>query len=133
MNSAHCEQHFLQRYFVSLESHVEHMNIISDRMQRNYQMLSPKKIVLKRKIEQSHCPRPQDYKDDSLQIDMSRMNKIIQIIPLSTKDATLGKCGDITAAVDVQAMMSMEDMVDALLPYNMIPAVVPEFKGISID
>ena len=29
-------------------------------------------------------------------------------------------------------MMSMEDLIDALLPEGLIPAVVPEFKGITI-
>lgn len=36
------------------------------------------------------------------------------------------------AVVDVQAMISMEELVDALLPLNLLPLVVPEFKGITV-
>ena len=36
------------------------------------------------------------------------------------------------AVVDVQAMASMDELVDALLPLNLIPLVVPEFKGITV-
>jgi hypothetical protein len=38
----------------------------------------------------------------------------------------------VTAIVDVQAMASFETMVDVLLPIGLMPAVVPEFKGITI-
>jgi hypothetical protein len=36
------------------------------------------------------------------------------------------------AVVDVQAMISMDELVDALLPLNLLPLVVPEFKGITV-
>lgn len=39
---------------------------------------------------------------------------------------------EIVAVADVQALISMEQLVDFLLPNNMIPAVVPEFKGITV-
>ena len=84
-------------------------------------------MALRRKVDQSHCPRPQDYKENSIQIDLSEMNKIINIVNLTSNG--IDEYGSITAVVDVQAMMSMEDLVDALLPLGMIPVVVPEFKG----
>jgi len=36
------------------------------------------------------------------------------------------------AIVDVEAMISMEELVDILLPLKLIPLVVPEFKGITV-
>lgn len=118
---------------------------------------------MKRKPAQSHCPRPHDYKQHSINIDLSRFTNIINIrsideelracknvlIPnhlkkfignnyggthsLSTYSlAHLLLDSDIIGVVDVQAMISFEDLVDKLLPYNMIPACVPEFKGITL-
>ena len=36
--------------------------------------------------------------------------------------------------VDAQAMLDMEELVpvDYLLPYGLMPTVVPEFKGITV-
>lgn len=107
-------------------------------------------IVLQRNPGQSHCSRPHDYKINKLRIDMSDMTKIIGIetigCALKKKDFKISDdlmkyictdseksmVGDITHVVEVQAMASMESLVDALLPYGLVPCVVPEFKGITI-
>lgn len=39
---------------------------------------------------------------------------------------------DVCVVVDAQAMISMEELIDALLPLNLVPLVVPEFKGITL-
>jgi hypothetical protein len=80
-----------------------------------------KKITLKRKPEQSHCPRPHNYKSSSTQLDISKFDKLLNIEYFS-KNAQLKNQipqtlrssfndGEILAVADAQALMSMEQMV----------------------
>ena len=50
------------------------------------------------------------------------------------KNDTLDSSGSTPVAMvaHVGAMATMESLVDALLPLGYIPAVVPEFKGITV-
>lgn len=83
-----------------------------------------KKITLKRKPEQSHCPRPHNYKSSSIQLDISKFDKLLGIeyfsqnaklinqIPQSLRSSFNN--GEIFAVADAQALMSMEQMVKKL-------------------
>jgi hypothetical protein len=95
----------------------------------NQEQVQQRRISLKRTIAQSHCPRPQHYKSKGKgeeevlvqQVDISTCNKLLR---LRTVD------GRVLATVG--ASMSMHKMVEALLPLGYIPAIVPEFKGITV-
>jgi hypothetical protein len=83
-----------------------------------------KKITLKRKPEQSHCPRPHNYKSSSIQLDISKFDKLLNIEYFSQNaqlinqiPQSLRSCfndGEIFAIADAQALMSMEQMVRRL-------------------
>ena len=105
------------------------------------------RISLRRKPQQSHCPRPHAYKNNSLQIDLSSFTQVMSLksiesalvddgtgavkVPEKFK-AYMGKsAGDVSSVAEVQAMVNMEQLVDALLPYKLVPLCVPEFKGIT--
>jgi hypothetical protein len=93
------------------------------------------KIVLKRSPASSHCVRPHDYKNDCMQLDFSAFDQPISVetvqaadLPAHCRAHLSGSC----VVARVQALMSMEQLVDTLLPHGFVPAVVPEFKGITI-
>mmetsp|Transcript_24791 Transcript_24791/g.41304 ORF Transcript_24791/g.41304 Transcript_24791/m.41304 type:complete len:647 (+) Transcript_24791:78-2018(+) len=95
------------------------------------------KLVLKRKPASSHCVRPHDYKNNCIQVDFTRFNKLIsvheiahELLPEHLRHHFSLKEKPVVA--HVQALMSMEEFVDAILPHGYIPAVVPEFKGITV-
>lgn len=116
------------RYLKPITTHVNDTeNILkSIKYDRNNRLIS-----LKRSISNSHCPRPQNYKKDfkTLQIDVSGFNKILDIQYIENYYINDKK---IDAYVDVESMMSFEDLVNALEPIGLMPAVVPEFKGITV-
>jgi hypothetical protein len=106
---------------ISSTSHKEHENqlekILSDIRARSPE----KKITLKRKPEQSHCPRPHNYKTSSIQLDISKFDKLLGIEYLQQKRQLISKIPrqlrsrvtseEIFAVADVQALMSMEQLV----------------------
>lgn len=78
------------------------------------------RITLKRSPGESHCARQHTYKSTEVtQLDLSSFRSVLAI-------------DEENLEVDVQAMCSFDELVDALLPLNLIPAVVPEFKGITV-
>ena len=95
-------------------------------------------LTINRKPDQSHCARPHDYKLGSLQLDFTSLTGVLGVRELTIDDIpphlrkTALLADDLAAIVDVQAMCSFETLVDALLPLGLIPAVVPEFKGITV-
>ena len=116
---------------ISLEGHQKRVDAISKTLGDRP---SGSRVTLKRSQSEGHCPRPLSYKHAAVQVDISDMKKLIS---LETLDAGTNlphgySRKEIVAIADVQAMMNMEDLVDALLPRGLIPAVVPEFKGITI-
>lgn len=92
--------------------------IVSDIKNRN----PDKKITLKRKPEQSHCPRPHNYKSRSIQLDISKFDKLLNVEYLSHNAQLTRQIpeqlrsrvndGEIFAVVDAQALMSMEQLVN---------------------
>ena len=112
-------------YKENQEIYNDEINKISLLLKSNYNNITyRKKIVLKRKIEESHCPRPQLYKENSIQIDVSLLNKVLSLDKNENENINI---------VETGAMISFENLVDELLiNYNLIPAVVPEFKGITV-
>eukprot|EP01041_Mallomonas_annulata_P004870 gene4870-9702_t len=116
-----------------LEQHEEGINDLIKNLKHRK---AGQQVTIRRKTSESHCPRPQAYKDKSLQVDISKMNNIISILkikPGDIPDYLQPKfSGDFVAIIDVQAMTNMEQLVDQLLPLGIIPAVVPEFKGITV-
>lgn len=120
--------------FCSMDQH----NIQLNRLVSDVKKKHPTQgIVLKRSPAQSHCPRPHEYKLTSIKLDISMMTKIISVSPYESSKHNFGNLDLDTsrgkfAIAEVQAMASMEQLVDGLLPLGFIPAVVPEFKGITI-
>lgn len=92
--------------------------IVSDIRTRSPEM----KITLKRRPEQSHCPRPHNYKSSSIQLDISEFDKLLDVEYLSEKRQLLNEIPqqlrsrvnseEIVAVADVQALMSMEQLVN---------------------
>lgn len=80
-----------------------------------------KKITLKRKPQQSHCPRPHSYKSSSIQLDISKFDKLLNVEYFSENAQLINQIphslrssfndGEIIAVADAQALMSMEQMV----------------------
>ena len=80
-----------------------------------------KKITLKRRPEQSHCPRPHAYKSSAVQLDISEFDKLLNVeylsenedlrrlIPVELRSRVNDE--EIFAVADVQALMSMEQLV----------------------
>ena len=89
------------------------------------------KVVLQRTAAQSHCPRSQDYKSTAIKLDVTRMDEVLSLEAIESYHDSSFR-GQFTAIVEVQAMISMEKLVDKLLPLGFIPAIVPEFKGITV-
>ena len=92
-------------------------------------------LTLKRNEAQSHCPRPYSYKLNRTQIDLTTMRHVIKVgylrpDQIPTEFANFDS--EIAAIVEVEALISMEELVDFLLPRGLVPAVVPEFKGITV-
>lgn len=94
-------------------------------------------IVLKRGSAKSHCVRVQDYKQQStLQLDISSFTNLLNLCSVSPNKLPKGLqrlyCGfEYVGIARVEAMATMEQLVDELLPSGFIPACVPEFKGIT--
>ena len=97
------------------------------------------RIVLQRRPAQGHCPRPHEYKEGALRLDISKLNSVLRVdslhaglsdwelVPVEIRDFK-----EIAAVATVGALSSMEVLVDTLLPLGLVPAVVPEFKGITV-
>lgn len=128
------------RFKITLAEHEDKMQLLVTqcRFPKSLMGFEKKKIVIKRKLSQSHCVRRHEYKADSIQLDLSSFTRILRIEPIQHEESvrehlkTAFHRGEIVAEAEVEAMTSFETMVDALLPLGMIPAVVPEFKGITI-
>ena len=83
-----------------------------------------RKITLKRRPEQSHCPRPHAYKSTAVQLDISNFDKLLNIEYLSENDKLINLVpsdlrsrvneNEIVAVADVQALMSMEQLVSQI-------------------
>ena len=99
---------------------------------------SGSRIVLQRSPAVSHGVRPHSYKRDCFQLDISSYNQplSIQSIPASDMPSDwhdyINFDRDRCIVVEAQAMLDMEGLVDYLLPFGLMPAVVPEFKGITV-
>jgi len=98
------------------------------------------KIVLNRNQGQAHCPRPHDYKTSALLLDISRLDKVLKVIDMEDlSDEIKASIPEefihdkmIGGVAVAGALTSMETLVDSLLPRDLVPAVVPEFKGITV-
>lgn len=149
---------YLYQDHSTIISHNKWTNDVVFRLQNSWNNVSVRNIVIKRSPAQSHCVRPHNYKliDNTIQLDMTSINKVIDIEVISkdhrefnciptqflrlpgnplkvrTYDSSTDCKNDHYAVVNVQAMTSMEDLVDRLLPLGLVPAVVPEFKGITV-
>ena len=126
-----------------------HKMLVDNIAQEIRAKLPCQRLVLKRNPGNSHCARSiHSYKVDALEIDLSQLTKVISVKSIadaSQRDVSGGQisvpaafkknkkiANKLSAVVDVQAMASMENLVDFLLPHGLIPAVSPEFKGITV-
>jgi len=79
-------------------------------------------ITLRRGKGDSHCPRSEHYKADTLQVDVSSLDGILAV------DQVAG--GGWQALVEPR--VTMEKLVRAVLPLGLVPEVVPEFRRITV-
>jgi len=122
------------KFFRDEQQHQEILNEISLKLKSR----NGKKITILRSSKKSHCPRSQNYKIGTIQVDITELNKIISLTHIdhdqshqSDKDSHLNTINHnlYDAIVDVESSMTMEELVDVLLPHGLMPAIVPEFKG----
>jgi hypothetical protein len=125
--------------YISLSHTQTYKNHISSMQKLLRNRSKDQKIVLKRSPALSHCVRPHSYKQgpEVLQLDVSALHGVMKLeyISLSLLPKHLQaiyKQYSSLAVASVQCLTSMEELVDHLLPYGFIPAVVPEFKGITV-
>ena len=93
------------------------LRLVSDVRMR----LRGENVTLKRRPEQSHCPRPHNYKSKSTQLDISEFNKLLKIEYLKENRQLRSHISkhliprinneEIYAVADVQALMNMEQLV----------------------
>ena len=104
--------------FTSYVTHESQLHkILSDIIKRP----EGKKITLQRRPEQSHCPRPHAYKSNSIQLDISQFDKLLNVEYLRENNDLMNLISyelksranndEIFAVADVQALMSMEQLV----------------------
>jgi hypothetical protein len=96
------------------------LKLVSDVRMR----LRGENVTLKRRPEQSHCPRPHNYKSKSIQLDISEFDKLLKIEYLKDNRQLRGQISkqlmsrvndeEIFAVADVQALMSMEQLVSVI-------------------
>lgn len=67
----------------------------------------------------SNTVRENHYKDHSLKLGIEKLSHIISIDPVKQ-------------IAKVEPRLTMQELVNATLEYGLIPAVVPEFKGITV-
>ena len=128
------------RYHTTRQEHEDKMNVLVSqcRFPKSFMGAKKKKIVIKRSLSRSHCVRRHEYKADSIQLDLSSFTQLLRVEPIEHGEVVpeplrnAYKKGELVATAEVEAMASMETLVDALLPLGLVPAVVPEFKGITI-
>ena len=116
---------------VSIDGHQKRIHAISDQLATKP---AGSRVTIRRSQSEGHCPRPLSYKHGAIQVDISDLKKVIGVDKVDARGSLPHGFSkkEIVAVADVQAMMSMEELVDILLPQGFIPAVVPEFKGITI-
>eukprot|EP01038_Epipyxis_sp_PR26KG_P006994 gene6994-9558_t len=113
------------------------------------QRKNQQKVVLLRSPSESHCARQHGYKQNNstLTVDMSKFVDVINVEKIGMNIDIIhylkkwfNHFGDISnsklqpvAVVEVESMCSMEKLVDHLFEFHgLIPAIVPEFKGITV-
>jgi hypothetical protein len=76
-------------------------------------------VVIGRKTGEGHSSRSSVYKKGKYQIDISLLTSILEI-------------NQSDQYADVEALVTFEQLCKATLQYGLLPAVVPEFKSITI-
>ncbi|CAF1326355.1 unnamed protein product [Adineta steineri] len=76
-------------------------------------------IVIDRKSGEGHSTRSTAYKDGKYRINISSLNSIIEI-------------NQHEEYAEVEALVTFEEVCKATIKYGLLPAVVPEFKSITI-
>lgn len=108
---------------INIKPHEEKVAKIQEQMQSFFAQRAlserPTSISLKYSTGNSNTTRSKSYKKGSQKLDFKDLNEIIKIDP--QKQIAI-----------VEPRVTMEELVQATLPYGLIPAVVPEFKGITV-
>ncbi|KAJ1383475.1 hypothetical protein B484DRAFT_411124, partial [Ochromonadaceae sp. CCMP2298] len=132
-----CTAGDLPRALFAIDNVARHADQVDELTAQIKSRPAGQKIVLKRSPASSHCVRPHDYKSGCLQLDFAAFNQPISVETVDAADLPAhcrkhfpaeARC----VVARVQALMSMEQLVDTLLPHGYVPAVVPEFKGITV-
>lgn len=92
-------------------------NLSAKRMQSNSHELPP--VSLRYGSKSSYTIRTKSYKDGCSRIDCSELNKVIEVDPNRR-------------TIKVEPRVTMEQLVEATLPYGLTPPIVPEIKDITV-
>ncbi|KAJ5075416.1 24-dehydrocholesterol reductase [Anaeramoeba ignava] len=101
------------------KKHEKEIKEIQKKIRRKTKEKTNSKIVLGRSKGKSHITREDKYKEEHNKIDISKLDKIISI---DIKEKT----------IIVEPRVTMEKIVRFTKYYNLIPKVIPEFKGITV-
>jgi len=90
---------------------------------------------LKNVLHVEYVAKGKDQNNLSFFFNKGKKNQEVNYVPASLSeylDLEVDSDQKNIAIVDVEAMITMEELVDTLLPLKLVPLVVPEFKGITV-
>lgn len=99
--------------------HSQTIEMLKEHIKQAFDAKYPSPLSLNYGSGHSNTTRSKSYKKSGLALDCSHLNHILHI-----------DCEKRLAIVEPR--VTMDDLVQATLPYGLMPAVVPEFKGITV-
>jgi len=99
--------------------HAETVQRLQEEMKKLFRENARAPLSLRYRSGHSNTVRSKSYKKDSISFDIGPLDRIVQI-DTERKVAI------------VEPRVTMQKLAKALAPYSLIPAVLPEFKGITV-
>lgn len=105
--------------FKGIKKHQAEVAMIAERVSKRKE---GQQVTLSRRKGESHCPRSDEYKEMTLQVDVSSLGGILGVeeVPGGGWQAL------------VEPRVTMEQLVRTLLPMGFVPEVVPEFRKMTV-
>jgi hypothetical protein len=105
--------------FKGIKKHQAEVAMIAERVSKRKE---GQQVTLSRRKGESHCPRSDEYKETTVQVDVSSLNGILGVeeVPGGGWQAL------------VEPRVTMEQLVRTLLPMGFVPEVVPEFRKMTV-
>mmetsp|Transcript_12896 Transcript_12896/g.16960 ORF Transcript_12896/g.16960 Transcript_12896/m.16960 type:complete len:492 (+) Transcript_12896:34-1509(+) len=108
-----------------IQSLTQHQVSIAKIAEQVQQKSDGQLLTIKRAKAHSHCPRSNKYKAGTQQVDISSLDNIVGV-------EMINEHGPYCAIVEVEPLVTMEQLVKELLPMGLMPAVVPEFRKMTV-